>query len=232
MFLLLAAILGVAIPFGANGLVQVPLAILALTFAGVGLTYACDQPRWFGKLDDGTFEKLAWNRWVCYFLLIRLSLGIARLLNRKQPAIAEFAPGLWFGRRLTKREASQLPVEFAGVLDLAAEFSRVWVPTADYKSLPLLDGLPVSAANLRIALKWLAERRRCGNLFVHCALGHGRTGSIVLAWLLVKKQVPDAEEGIKKLQELRPGFGISTEQVASVEAFVRDEFATQNKVHL
>ena len=221
LFLTLAATLAVAAACGVHPLVQLLLVLLALTFAATGITYACDQPLWFGKLDDGGFQKLAWNQWVFYFLLTRFSLWVYRLLNRKQPAVAEFAPGLWFGRRLTKREVARLPVEFAGVLDLAAEFPRVRVGPAHYKSLPLLDGVPVSADNLRLALEWLADRRPSGPLLVHCALGHGRTGSVVLAWLLIKKRVPDAQAGIKKLQSLRPGFGMSAAQIASVEQFVR-----------
>ncbi len=201
---------------------QIVAATPAFTFLLVGLVYALQKPAWFGKSNQGHQSIVGWCVYGLFFLLSHFTLWCYRRANNSQPPLAEVIPGLWIGRRLTTREARSLPLRFAGILDLAAEFPRIPLAAESYCSLPLLDGLPVSAQDLALARAWLAENCPRGPTLVHCALGHGRTGSIVLAYLLLEEQFADATEGLKRLRKLRPGFGMSHAQIAAVERFVSD----------
>jgi hypothetical protein len=199
---------------------QLAIAYVALTFVLVGCVYALGRPRMFGKTPAGKQSLISWLAFGLFFLLSRLTLSLYRRVNHNQPPLAQVTTGLWFGRRLNAKEAKRVPVEFAGVLDLAGEFPRAPVNAKAYRSLPLLDGMPVSEGDLRTALTWLEETMERGPVLVHCALGHGRTGSVVLVWLLSRGQISTLEEGIARLKELRSGFGISAAQRERLEQFV------------
>lgn len=205
---------------------QILSAVAAVQFALVGLVYFAGAPRLFGKTASGQRRIIAWLPFGLFFLLSRCTLELYRRTNRRQAPVAEVTPGLWFARRLTAPEAEALPAKLAGVLDLAGEFPKAPLESEAYQTLPLLDGLPVSDADLRVALDWLAEHTPRGPVLVHCALGHGRTGSIILAWLLSRGEIADLAAGVARLQELRPGFGISAAQLARVGQFVSQHCST------
>jgi protein-tyrosine phosphatase len=148
-----------------------------------------------------------------YFLLTRFSFALYRLVSR-QPAVAEVAPGLLLGRRLTAKEARQLgPV---AVLDLAAEFgeAKTLREQDGYRLLPLLDATAPTREQLDSAVAWIAEQLVRGPVFVHCTLGQGRSACVVLAYLLHIGRVADVREGLKLLRRLRPGVGLSAGQRA------------------
>ena len=89
------------------------------------------------------------------------------------------APNVFFGRRLMEGEARKAlhAAGFVAVLDLAVEFAEpaAFRGLAGYTSLPLLDGAPVEAAALDRCVAWVQERRGRGPVYIHCALGHGRS---------------------------------------------------------
>jgi protein-tyrosine phosphatase len=55
-----------------------------------------------------------------------------------------------------------------------------------------------------------------GPVYVHCALGHGRTATVVLAYLLATGQVATLREGLARLRTLRPGVGLHRQQAELV----------------
>jgi protein-tyrosine phosphatase len=81
----------------------------------------------------------------------------------------------------------------------------------------MLDGAVPSEAQVRDAVAWIDEQGKSGNVLVHCALGHGRTGSVVVAWLLLHGHVADAKAGVAHLVARRSTFGMSKAQAAFVE---------------
>jgi protein-tyrosine phosphatase len=189
----------------------------ALAFAIVAAAYACGSTRILMKRQNGEQPLWGWLILWPYFLLARFSFWLYRITHRGDPAIAEVVPGLWFGRRMTAREAQAAGIQWAGVLDLAAEFPRARSTSERYLSIPLLDGAVAMNSQLQTAVAWLSEELPRGPVLVHCALGHGRTGSVVLSWLLVNGHIPDAATGVARLSSLRRGFGLSDAQLASVE---------------
>ena len=196
---------------------RVVLAWCSLSFAVVAIAYGIGNPRLLMKRRDGSQPLLAWLVLWPYFVLARLSLHVYRCSHRQQVAVAEVVPGVWFARRLTRREMEQSQLKLAAVLDLAAEFPRMAPPGIVYRSEPMLDGAVPTDAQLSDAVVWISDQAKRGNVLVHCALGHGRTGSVVLAWLLMTQGVSDVKSGMAHLRKQRSSFGLSRAQLAFLE---------------
>lgn len=179
-----------------------------LSFAVVGTAYAFRRPTLLFKRSEGRRPIWAWILLTPYFGLASLSLFAYRIVRRTRDDRGEIANGLTFSRRPSRRALT----DNLAVLDLAAEFARVPSSVRAYKSLPLLDGLPVPTEALNEGVKWIDSQLERGPVMVHCALGHGRTGSIVIAWMLTHAQADDVDDAIAKLRRLRPAFGISPAQ--------------------
>jgi protein-tyrosine phosphatase len=195
---------------------------VAVAFSVVALAYATGRPRLLMKREDGSQPMVAWLILWPYLLFARFSLWLYRVTNRSAVPFAEAAPGIWFARRLTRAELLGSGVRWSSVLDLAAEFPRVAPKEMAYRSLPMLDGVAASERQLRDAVAWLDEQVTRGNVLVHCALGHGRTGSVVVAWLLLHGHVPDVRLAIAHLVARRSAFGMSKAQAASVKHLARE----------
>ena len=222
-FGLLAVAALLASVFGVTALaVRIVLIWIAVAFAVVAIAYGLGRPRLLMKRDDGSQPVIAWIVLWPYFLLARLSFLLYRVLNRDKVAVAEVLPGVWFARRLTTREMRESGVTWAAVLDLTAELPRVASNGAAYRALPMLDGAVPSEAQIRDAVAWIDEQAKHGNVLVHCALGHGRTGSVVVAWLLLRGHVTDVKAGVAHLLARRGTFGMSKAQVAFVERLATD----------
>jgi protein-tyrosine phosphatase len=56
-------------------------------------------------------------------------------------------------------------------------------------------------------------------VYVHCALGHNRTGTVVLAYLLAAGKVSDVREGLTYMRTLRPGVSLQRPQRRVLERF-------------
>lgn len=209
---LLSAVLGVSALAG-----RLVLVWIAVSLALVAIAYARGRPQVLMKRDDGTQPVRAWLLLWPYFLLSRFSLLLYRLSRRGNVAFAEVLPGVWFARRLTTREMRASGVTWSAILDLAAELPRVASSDVTYRAISMLDGAVPSEAQLRDAVAWIDEQAKHGNVLVHCALGHGRTGSVILAWLLLRGHVPDVTTGIAHLVARRRTFGMSKAQAEGVE---------------
>jgi hypothetical protein len=137
-------------------------------------------------------------------LLNAAIFGAYRRLSR-EPPFAQVGHNLFFGRRLSAREAEGLSCDH--VLDLACEFAEV-APLrcrSGYRSLPLLDAAAPAQERLREAAGWVADAVESGPVYVHCALGHGRSGTVVIAYLVSAGLVGTVEEGVQLLRSLRRG---------------------------
>lgn len=190
--------------------------LLALAYAGTGSAI-------LGKRADG--GRVWWARVVFapYLLLTRFSFGLYKLFGRHAPW-CEVVPNLFLGRRLTVTEANRF--DTAAVLDLAAEFSetRSLRSPDHYLSVPVLDATPPTVEQLTTAVRWIADQLAHRPVFVHCALGHGRSASVVIAYLLHAGQVTTIRDGLRRVRGLRPGVGLSASQRRGLEGW----WATRN----
>jgi protein-tyrosine phosphatase len=175
--------------------------VLAAAYAGLG-------PRVLGKRPDG---RLAW--WAVLLLLPYLLLTWAvwhlhRKLGRED-CCNEVAPGLWVGRRPFVRE---LPPGTSLVVDLTAEFpaprgvraGRTWL------SVPTLDALVPGEQALREVVDKAAAWP--GTVYIHCALGHGRSALTAAAVLMARGLAADARQAEAILRRARPGVRLNPAQ--------------------
>lgn len=177
---------------------------VALAYVGLG---TC-----LGKRPDGRMRLVSQLLLAPYHGLNALSLRLCR-----DPAWNEILPGLYLGRRLSRAQARELgPV--AAVLDLTAELSEcsAFVSSAiHYRLLPTLDKRPLQPLDLQAALEFVSSAPR--PLYIHCALGHGRSASVVAAYLLSIGQVASAEQAEAFLRDKRPAVRLSKEQRQSIQ---------------
>lgn len=103
----------------------VPPLYAALSFGLLAAAYAGAGPRLLLKRETGRRTVFGWMLFAPYFLLNTVTFALYRLMTRES-AYVQVAPGLFFGRRLSPREASA--VGWVSVLDLAGEFPAPWSP--------------------------------------------------------------------------------------------------------
>ena len=211
--LVLLALTPVALPWSLALLW--PAAALAL----VAVAYAWGGPALLGK-SAGAVSLPA------RIVLAPYRLGALAFIGLRAQFDApwhEVAPGLLVGRLLSRREARQaLDDGVVAVLDLTAEFAEcpelLRVP---YLNLPVLDLTAPKAATLSRAIRFVAAHRRRGKVYVHCALGYGRSACVAAACLLASGEAASAAVAIHRVRAARrravfsqAGIGVLRRSVA------------------
>jgi hypothetical protein len=189
----------------------------AVAFGGVALGYGVIGPRVFGKRD----AKLRWWSWFLfwpYFALNGLSLWLFRRASHEN-ICDEIVPGLWLGCRLWPRDEQQLP-KIHAVLDLTAEFAEVGFlqQVPHYLCVPVLDTTAPTLEELSSGLQFLQTHQQ-NPVYVHCALGHGRSATFIAAYLLAVGQAKNIEEALSHLRNIRPGVDLHTPQKNLLEQY-------------
>ncbi len=184
-----------------------------LNFVGLGIAHAAGAHRLFGKRANGSLP--LWS-WIIFFPMLIYTSGVwhlIRLLSR-EASQNRVTDGLVVGRRLLPSEVVHAVDHY---IDLTAEFAepRTIRESGRYRSFPILDG----AAPNPEALAEAVDRWGRGTIFIHCAQGHGRTGLFALAVLLRSAKARTLEEGLRMLQQARPGIRLSRAQRRCIEAF-------------
>lgn len=182
---------------------------LAFSFVLLAVAYGGVGPRLFFKRPDGRHSLLGWLLFAPYFLLNSLTFCLYRFITHES-AYVQVLPNLYFGRRLTAKENQ--PAYWTSILDLAVEFPATWIPT-NYQSMPVLDTTAPSETELRFAVAWIGQAVSVGPVYVHCALGHGRSACVVIAYLLSVGSVATAVEGLSHLRSLRHGVRLHPPQM-------------------
>jgi len=190
----------------------------ALAFAGVSLGYGMLGPRVFGK-QGPTLSWWAWLIYWPYLALNYLSLWLFRRASGEAPW-HEIAPGLVLGCRLWQNDEHMLPEDIEGVLDLTAEFSETrFLKVKKYRCIPVLDTTAPTLEELMQGVLFLEEAVKTGTVYIHCALGHGRSATFAAAYLLSTGQMKSVEEALARLQKIRPGVDLHLPQRRLLEAF-------------
>lgn len=191
---------------------------LSLAFLVVAVAYLGLGPGVFLKNARGGLHPAGWLWLWPFHLLNELIFQSYRRISR-EPAYAEIVPGLYLGRRLWQREARAFGA--CGVLDLTCEFreNRAMREGGRYLCLPVLDNTCPTVQQLQQGVRWLEEALRQGPVYVHCAAGHGRSATVVVAYLLATGRVRSVKEGIALLKSKRPRVRINGCQRAALRAF-------------
>lgn len=175
-------------------------------FLWVALAYILDKPSMLGKRRDGRIA--AWS-WIClapYLLFARLGLALHAARRNENPC-DEVSPGLWLGRRV-----NALPGGIGLVADLTAEFPEPAgvMRGRRYLCLPTLDGAAPEETGFRVLVEEAASFK--GSVYVHCAVGHGRSAALVAGVLLRKGLASDVDEAVRLIRKARPKARLSGSQ--------------------
>ena len=187
------------------------------SFALAGAAYAGIGPRLFGKRSNGSLAKFSAAVLLPYLLYTWALWHLWRLCTREAP-YHELFNGLKIGRRLLPHE---LPGDVTEVFDLTAEFPE---PTlirerGGYRCYPTLDAKPLEPVALFQAAKQVTEA--VGGAYIHCANGHGRTGTLAGAVLLLAGRVQTVDEALEYLRSCRPGVKLNSQQTIALREFAK-----------
>jgi protein-tyrosine phosphatase len=221
VFTVLAASAALTAVLAQEWFLRAPGSATALSFLLVAGAYFGAGPQLLFKRADGRRFAWAWFVHWPYFALTAFSYRLALVLAR-EAAYVRVAPNVFLGRRLTVREARWGVAEgWVAVLDLVAEMREVHPlrELAHYRSLPVLDATAMPPEQLRDAVEWVKLRAATGAVYVHCAMGHGRSALVVAAYLLAVGLATDPKAALKHLRELRPGVRLNRAQRKVLEAF-------------
>jgi len=179
-----------ALRYGAGAAACAALAPLWFGFAwpavalGIfSLAYATGYSRLLGK-ENGTISPSA--EWCVLPVLVVAAFVQCRWLKR-QPLWRQVTPGVFFGRKPSRREAAELVAQGSlAVLDLTAESNApsVFRERTYYLNLPLLDLVKPAADDISKALDFIRTHQPKRRVFIHCQLGLQRSAIVVAHWLV------------------------------------------------
>jgi hypothetical protein len=193
-------------------------ASFATAFSGVGLAFGGIGPRAFLKKSNGQLSWLSYLIFWPYHLLNWFSLWAFRRSGREN-AFDLIADNVYLGCRLGPND--RLDIEKLGirsVLDLTCEFGEIpALRQLRYRCIPILDTRAPSLESLEEGAGWVETQAAQGPVYVHCALGHGRSAMFVAAYLLRSGQARTPQEAIDQIKVHRPRIGLHPQQVALLE---------------
>ncbi len=180
----------------------------AVSFLLLALAYVAARPSLLGKQPDGRLAWWALLGFAPVLLLLWTIWHLQRWFSREPPC-QEVAPGLWLGRRPF---AHEVPADVRWIVDLTAEFpaSRGLLAGRDYLLVATLDGLAPEEAAFRAAVNHVAAL--ASPVLVHCAMGHGRSATVVAAVLLARGIARDVREAEEQLRRVRPRVRLNAGQ--------------------
>ena len=201
-----------AIALGLAGLIAPPgtLIILwpALAVALVAAAYGGLGPGALGKRAG----RLAWGRRLLLAPYLAGAHASLRLQSRGHPPYAEVASGLFLGRHLNAREARRLTA--SAVLDMTAELSEAApLRRRAYLCLPTLDLTVPNPAQLAEGARFIEAHLANGPVYVHCALGLGRSAAQVAAYLLASGRAATAGEAVARVKAAQPRAKLEASQL-------------------
>jgi hypothetical protein len=120
--------------------------------------------------------------------------------GRNESPADEIVPGLWLGRVMTARERKRMQI--ASVVNLAPELP-IDTRGVNFHSVPMLDLLVPSAAELDAAVNAIEQLRTERPTLISCALGYSRSAIVTSAWLLAIRVAPTVDSAIDMVRKRR-----------------------------
>jgi protein-tyrosine phosphatase len=180
----------------------------AVAFGIVAIAYAGAGPGVYGKDARGRLSRWRGVALLPYLMLSWVIWYVRRAIGR-EPVAHEIAPGVWLGRRPFARE---LPSGIECVVDLTSEFPGVRTPPGvEYITFPTLDYGPPSEKDLRAAVERIGDRR----VYLHCAMGRGRSAALAAALLVRRGLAPNVYAAEEMIRRVRPCVHMTHAQKAA-----------------
>lgn len=187
----------------------------ALSLTLVGSAYAGVGVRIFRKLPDGRMMTAA--KWVLEPYLLGQKL-YAWWHTRNLPPYVKLNDRLILGRRLSVAKASRFAATESPhcVIDLAAEFQERPALRASpvYVSIPMLDLVPPTLAQLQRATDAIQENEFRGVVYLHCSMGLYRTMLVAVGYLMMNGTAASPEDAFAQLSKLRPVKGWTQDSIS------------------
>ncbi|MBP0021170.1 MAG: dual specificity protein phosphatase family protein [Cyanobacteria bacterium SBLK] len=189
---------------------------LSLDFLWVGSSYLGLGAQMLGKRSRGQIAIVHLIFLMPYFLFTWMIWRMQTFLSQEE-ACTEIIPGIWLGRRISS--AKELPNNIDLVVDLTAEFSepRDIRSGRHYICVPILDGFIPRDRIFNTFIHNLSSQK--GNIYIHCALGHGRSAMVMVALLKAKGKANTIEEAEDLISNLRPHIRLNYPQKQLLKRF-------------
>ena len=195
---------------------MIVLANVGIAFITVGLAFWANTPGIFMKANNGRLSFLSYLVFWPYLALNYLFLRLYRRLSQENP-IDEILPGLYLGRKLLKADqATFTQWGICAVVDATSEWgeARFILKNYAYLCVPVLDTCAPTRQQLHAAVAWIEAQLQHGGVFVHCTAGHGRSATIIAAYLLHIKAVAGVQEAVVLIKSNRPKIRVEKGQLA------------------
>lgn len=192
-----------------------PLAWIGVSFLPIGLAFVLAEPRLLCKRKDGRLNPLIYLVTLPYLTINAVLLYLVMRYSHEHPADV-ITEDIVLGRHLFPGEDTTviLMQGVAATIDLTAEFNEPrGLRMIPYLLIPTLDTFQPSLDQLHEAVGFIEAHRTGGPIYIHCAMGHGRSAMVVAAWLIRSEQL-EIEEAIDFIKTKRPRIGLHEEQRA------------------
>lgn len=185
----------------------------AFSFGAIAVAYLFSAPGVFGKRMDGKRSWLGTLLVLPYVIYVSAVWHLLRLISR-EPKFNWLDEDMVLSRRLL---AHELPEHIASVVDLTCEFTEPkdrW-NIRSYVCFPMLDASTATVGEIRTLATDILHMPK--PVLIHCAQGHGRTGLVASAVLLVSRRAKTASEALAMVQAARPGIELNRIQYSILE---------------
>lgn len=199
-----------------HGGAALPASWLGISFIMTGLGYATNNAGVYGKQATGKFSVWAMIVHLPFFIYTLILWHAVRRLLREN-AYDRITENIVIGRRLL---AAEYPDGIDTIVDLTAEFIEPAgiIGSVNYIALPILDASVPETDALNAAIEKIGE----GNIYIHCAQGHGRTGLFTSILLIDRGVVSNFEEALALLKNKRPALTLTPQQKRFVRKLTKN----------
>jgi protein-tyrosine phosphatase len=206
---------------------------MAVAFAGVAIGYGFVGPQMFLKSPrSGRINIMSNLLFGPFHLLNHALIWLVRMASREH-AYDEIIPGILLGRILSNREAIKVSEKgLQGILDLTSEFSEnaSFRQHPHYLCIPLLDTSAPSEEQIQQGVDFISRTVARGTVYVHCAMGHGRSATFVVAYL-IHAGLASTVHAEALVRQVRPGVQLNHRQRERVNLWSRVSSSRKGDTH-
>ncbi len=195
----------------------------------MGTGYIMARGEWLFKSNTGKVHPILKIILFPFFLFSQFINAIARAKD-KEPMMVEVENGIYLGRRVLLTDIPLLKEEnIEAIVDVTAEFDAAGIMTQmsdfQYLNIPVFDHNAPRLGQLNKAVHWIDVQRRSGKkVLIHCALGQGRSVTVLLGYLLFKSKQKDLHQLIEQVTEKRPTVNLKRRQLRLLVRYKDSEF--------
>lgn len=180
-----------------------------VSFVVVGIGYAGLGAQIFGKNQEGKIA--SWGMILLLpYLIFYWTIWYFLCLIIKEDCANEIVPGIWVGRRVLLDE---LPENISLIVDVVAEIPELSevISGKTYLYVPTLDKAVPNDIIFQDVVKKICDWE--GDIYIHCAFGHGRSATVAGAVLIAKGLADDVQHAEEIMKKARPKISLNQVQI-------------------